>query len=89
MTLVWILLVIALWFYMFVKISKYACATYKMPVLRSDGLSYVHCQISILASCVFQAVSRFFTPIDLTPIYSPLYHLTPLSFNPTIIPPRF
>ena len=32
-------------------------------------------------------VSRFFTPIyltpyHLTPIYSPLYHLTPLSFHP-------
>ena len=32
-------------------------------------------------------VSRFFTPIYLTPyhftlIYSPLYHLTPLSFHP-------
>ena len=40
---------------LYVKISKHACATFKMPVLRSDGLSYVHCQISILASCVFQA----------------------------------
>ena len=34
-----------------------------------------------------QEVSRFFTPIRLnpcylTPIFSPLYHLTPLSFHP-------
>ena len=39
-------------------------------------------------------VYRCFTPIHLipyhlAPIYSPLYHLNPLCFNPSIISPRF
>ena len=47
-----------------------------------------------LVKAYYFMVSRFFTPIHLTPyhltpIYSPLYHLTPLSFNPSIISPRF
>ena len=43
---------------------------------------------------VWKRVSRFFTPIYLTPyhltsIFSPLHHLIPLSLNPSIISPRF
>ena len=38
-----------------------------------------HCVRSIC-----ELVLLLFTPIHLTPIYSPLYLLTPLSFNPSI-----